>query len=68
MLGDDEGHVAPWGSLHFGSSIDELRDVQVVTECVPEVLELKQQTISRLDAHLEPEIPIFSSWNLCTNF
>ena len=61
MLGDDEGHEAPWGSLHFGSCIDELRDVQVVTECVPEVLELKQQTISRLDAHLEPEIPIFSS-------
>lgn len=62
LLSQDEEAVGSWGHLRFGSSIEDLtEDVQVVTECVPEVLELKQATISRLDAHLEATIPIFSS-------
>ena len=50
-----------WGDLSFRTRIEDLLEVDVVVECVPERLELKQEVIAGLDSLLDPQTPIFSS-------
>jgi 3-hydroxybutyryl-CoA dehydrogenase len=50
-----EGHAALLGRVHFSVDLDELANVDLVIEAVPERLDLKRDIFSRLDKICRPD-------------